>query len=85
MQIKFIKFFAWESRWIERTLDARENEMKWMVKARLNTVLFYTLWSLTPILISATSFCVFVATGHQLTIATAFTVSFVVSLYPSSC
>ncbi|KAL1762723.1 hypothetical protein FB107DRAFT_198344 [Schizophyllum commune] len=71
--IKFIKFFAWESRWIERTLDARENEMKWMIKARLNTVLFYTLWSLTPILISATSFCVFVATGHQLTIATAFT------------
>ncbi|KAL1696726.1 hypothetical protein GGG16DRAFT_43160 [Schizophyllum commune] len=71
--IKFIKFFSWESRWIERTLDARENEMKWMIKARLNTVLFYTLWSLTPILISATSFCVFVATGHQLTIATAFT------------
>uniref|UniRef100_D8Q0Y8 Multidrug resistance-associated ABC transporter n=1 Tax=Schizophyllum commune (strain H4-8 / FGSC 9210) TaxID=578458 RepID=D8Q0Y8_SCHCM len=71
--IKFIKFFAWESRWIERTLDARENEMKWMIKARLNTVLFYTVWSLTPILISATSFCVFVATGHQLTIATAFT------------
>ena len=30
--IKFIKFFAWEDRWINRALDAREEEMKWMVK-----------------------------------------------------
>ncbi len=30
--IKFIKFFAWEDRWIERVLDAREVEMQWMIK-----------------------------------------------------
>jgi hypothetical protein len=30
--VKFIKFFAWEEQWIKRTLDAREVEIKWMVK-----------------------------------------------------
>ena len=30
--VKFIKFFAWEERWIGRALDAREVEMQWMVK-----------------------------------------------------
>ena len=32
IQVKFIKFFAWEDRWIKRALDAREVEMQWMVK-----------------------------------------------------
>jgi hypothetical protein len=31
-QIKLIKFFAWEERWIDRAMTAREEEMKWMVK-----------------------------------------------------
>ncbi|EEB90419.1 hypothetical protein MPER_11378 [Moniliophthora perniciosa FA553] len=31
-QVKFIKFFAWEERWIDRAMDARGQEMKWMVK-----------------------------------------------------
>jgi hypothetical protein len=31
-QVKFIKFFAWEEQWIQRALDAREIEMKWMIK-----------------------------------------------------
>ncbi|KAJ7881539.1 hypothetical protein B0H14DRAFT_3760425 [Mycena olivaceomarginata] len=31
--VKFIKFFAWEERWIKRALDAREVEMKWMIKS----------------------------------------------------
>ena len=30
--IKFVKFFAWEDRWIQRALDAREVEMQWMIK-----------------------------------------------------
>lgn len=30
--VKFIKFFAWEERWIQRALDAREFELKWMIK-----------------------------------------------------
>ena len=31
-QIKFIKYFAWEERWIDRTLEAREAELKWIIK-----------------------------------------------------
>lgn len=30
--VKFIKFFAWEGRWIDRVMDARGVEMGWMVK-----------------------------------------------------
>ena len=30
--VKFIKFFAWESQWIKRVMDAREVEMQWMIK-----------------------------------------------------
>ena len=31
-QVKFIKFFAWEDRWIQRVMEARKVEMEWMVK-----------------------------------------------------
>ncbi|KAG5653253.1 hypothetical protein H0H81_001510 [Sphagnurus paluster] len=71
--VKFIKFFAWEERWIGRALDAREVEMQWMVKARVNSVLFYVLWTCAPILVSVISFFVYVAQGNQLTIPVAFT------------
>ncbi|TFK37295.1 multidrug resistance-associated ABC transporter [Crucibulum laeve] len=71
--VKFIKFFAWEERWIGRALDARENEMKWMVKARINSVMFYLLWTCAPILVSIISFFVYVMQGNELTVSTAFT------------
>ncbi|KXN85925.1 ATP-dependent bile acid permease [Leucoagaricus sp. SymC.cos] len=71
--VKFIKFFAWEDRWIDRAMDARQNELRWMVKARLNSVMFYFLWSCAPILVSITSFFVYVLQGHVLDVSTAFT------------
>jgi hypothetical protein len=75
-------------------MDAREVEMRWMVKgmhektrfivmvpfllflfaARLNSVLFYILWTCAPILVSIISFTTYVMLGNQLTISTAFTV-----------
>uniref|UniRef100_A0A8H8CJP6 Multidrug resistance-associated ABC transporter n=1 Tax=Psilocybe cubensis TaxID=181762 RepID=A0A8H8CJP6_PSICU len=71
--VKFIKFFAWEERWIGKALDAREFEMKWMVKARINSVLFGLLWTTAPILVSIISFMAYVLQGNELTISTAFT------------
>ncbi|KAF5378578.1 hypothetical protein D9615_007121 [Tricholomella constricta] len=71
--VKFIKFFAWEERWIGRALDAREVEMQWMIKARVNSVLFYLLWTCAPILVSVISFFAYVAQGKELTIPIAFT------------
>lgn len=31
-QVKFIKFFAWEDRWIKRVSDTRRVELQWLVK-----------------------------------------------------
>ncbi|KAJ7057949.1 hypothetical protein C8F01DRAFT_1210797 [Mycena amicta] len=71
--IKFVKFFAWEERWIDRALTARGNELKWMVKARINGVGFYILWMAAPIFISVISFATYVMLGNELTIGKAFT------------
>ncbi|KAF8890917.1 multidrug resistance-associated ABC transporter [Infundibulicybe gibba] len=71
--VKFIKFFAWEGRWIDRALDAREVEMKWMIKARINSVMFYLLWTCAPILVSIISFFAYVMQGKELTVSVAFT------------
>lgn len=71
--IKFIKFFAWEGRWIDRVSDARATEMKWMIKSRVNSIMFQMLWSCAPVLVSITSFLVFVLQGNELTVSTAFT------------
>ena len=72
--IKFIKFFAWEDRWIARALDARKKEIDWLIKSRLNSVLFQSLWTTAPILVSVIAFfCYVVAEGRELTVGTAFT------------
>ncbi|KAJ6631472.1 multidrug resistance-associated ABC transporter [Mycena sp. CBHHK59/15] len=71
--VKFIKFFAWEQRWIDRALNARNIEIKWMIKARINGVGFYALWITAPIFISVISFFTYVMLGNELTISTAFT------------
>ncbi|TCD65592.1 hypothetical protein EIP91_002477 [Steccherinum ochraceum] len=71
--VKFIKFFAWEERWIKRVLDARETELQWFIRARINSVLFSLIWTLAPILISVSAFFVYVLQGHELTVGTAFT------------
>jgi len=72
--IKFIKFFAWEDRWIQRALDSRKHELKWLVKSRMNSIMFQILWTTAPILVSIISFLTFVAQGKELTLGTAFTV-----------
>ncbi|KAJ6577612.1 multidrug resistance-associated ABC transporter [Mycena capillaripes] len=71
--VKFIKLFAWEERWIKRALDAREVEMKWMIKSRLNSLMFFLIWALAPILLSTISFFTYVMLGNKLTVGTAFT------------
>ncbi|KAF7329693.1 hypothetical protein MKEN_00232500 [Mycena kentingensis (nom. inval.)] len=70
--IKFVKLAAWETRWIDRVLGARAEEIRWMVRSRLNRIGFFCLWVTTPILISVTSFCTYVLLGNEL-ISKAFT------------
>lgn len=60
-------------------MDAREIEIKWLIKARLNSVLFYLLWSCAPILVSIISFFVYVMQGKELSVSIAFTVCLITS------
>ena len=71
--IKFIKFFAWEDRWTQRTMDARKKELSWLVKSRINSVLFSAIWTLAPVLVSVVSFASYIWLGNQLTVSVAFT------------
>ena len=71
--IKFIKFFAWEHRWTQLTMDAREKELLWLVKLRINSILLFTVWTLVPILVSIISFGSYIWFGNQLTVSAAFT------------
>ncbi|KAJ7303772.1 hypothetical protein DFH08DRAFT_793782 [Mycena albidolilacea] len=78
--IKFIKFFAWEERWIDRAMAAREEEMRWMLKgtfifpsANINSVVLSGLWRFAPISLSLVSFFTYVWLGNELTVGTAFT------------
>ncbi|KAI9454319.1 hypothetical protein HD554DRAFT_2151146 [Boletus coccyginus] len=66
-------FFAWEERWIDRAVDARKVEIGWMIKARLNSIMFSAIWTSAPILGSLISFFAYVYQGNQLTVSTAFT------------
>ncbi|KAJ7505211.1 hypothetical protein B0H11DRAFT_1977471 [Mycena galericulata] len=71
--IKFVKYFSWEELWIGRAMEARNEEMAWRLKGRLNNVLFQCVWSITPIMLSIISFFTYVWMGNTLTIAKAFT------------
>ncbi|KAG8908992.1 hypothetical protein FRB99_000095 [Tulasnella sp. 403] len=71
--VKFIKFFAWEAQWVKRAQDARQYELGWLIKDRINSTLFSFLWSLAPTFVSIVSFFAYIYAGNELSISTAFT------------
>ncbi|TFK50640.1 multidrug resistance-associated ABC transporter [Heliocybe sulcata] len=71
--VKFIKFFAWENRWIDRVMNARHKEIQWMIKSRINSLILSLLWTCAPILVSLVSFTTYVMLGNELTVSVAFT------------
>ncbi|CAE6396795.1 unnamed protein product [Rhizoctonia solani] len=71
--IKFIKFSAWESRWVNRVLDARSDELKWLRKLKVSFFFLGMMWDVVPTLISAISFsCFALVAKKQLTVDIAF-------------
>lgn len=38
--VKFIKFFAWEGRWIDRALESRRKEIAWLIKGDISNSWF---------------------------------------------
>ncbi|KAF8211386.1 multidrug resistance-associated ABC transporter [Mycena galopus ATCC 62051] len=71
--IKFIKFGGAEERWLKKANDARDIELSWLRKVRFLQVAIHMTWLLLPLLISVSSFYVYVRQGNVLTVATAFT------------
>lgn len=49
--------------------------MRWIRKARTNSIMLQALWTTAPILVSVVSFFVYVEGKNDLDVATAFTVS----------
>ncbi|CAE6455347.1 unnamed protein product, partial [Rhizoctonia solani] len=71
--IKFIQFSAWESRWIQRVLEARNLEVKWLSKLKLTNFFMSMLWDLVPILVAAIGFsCFTLIAKRELTVDIAF-------------
>ncbi|CAK5270991.1 unnamed protein product [Mycena citricolor] len=71
--IKFVKFFAWETKWTAKVMAAREAELKWLAKLRLNSIMFTALFISVPISLSVASFCCYILLGNELTVSKAFT------------
>ncbi|EIW69963.1 hypothetical protein TREMEDRAFT_38635 [Tremella mesenterica DSM 1558] len=72
--IQFIKFFAWTEQWKGRAADARNKELKQLIRSSINSVIFSLLWSLVPILVTLLSFfCYIVIEKRELTVSVAFT------------
>ncbi|KAJ7047568.1 P-loop containing nucleoside triphosphate hydrolase protein [Mycena alexandri] len=80
--IKFIKLGGAEERWLTKANDARDVELTWLVKSRFMEIAFHITWMLLPVLISVSSFYVYVKQGNDLTVATAFTFSAPLSAVP---
>ncbi|KAG8741815.1 hypothetical protein FRC12_015533, partial [Ceratobasidium sp. 428] len=59
LAIKFIKYSAWESRWISRILEARDEELRWLKTLKLTMFSLGLLWEVVPVLVSAISFAFF--------------------------
>ncbi|KAI7904063.1 P-loop containing nucleoside triphosphate hydrolase protein [Cokeromyces recurvatus] len=72
--IRQIKFFAWETNWEKRIMEAREVELHHLGITYLSDVLFTFLWQGSPILVTLVSFWSFTKLeGQQLTAPIAFT------------
>ncbi|KAI0671861.1 P-loop containing nucleoside triphosphate hydrolase protein [Trametes maxima] len=72
--IRFLKFYGWESRWSERARQARENELSWKVKENVVDVFITFIWNWMPSAIALGTFvCYTVIAGERLTVVKAFT------------
>ncbi|KAI6042761.1 hypothetical protein EDC04DRAFT_3058052 [Pisolithus marmoratus] len=71
--VRFIKFFTWEDSWIARVMKARDREMDWLKRSRINSIASAAVWAAAPVLVSFCSFFAYVRQGNRLTPSIAFT------------
>ncbi|GAN04018.1 multidrug resistance-associated ABC transporter [Mucor ambiguus] len=73
--IRQIKFFAWETNWEKRVMEARDAELAQLAITYINGIFFSLVWQGAPILVTLVSFFVFTKIqGNELTAPIAFTV-----------
>ncbi|KAI9018109.1 P-loop containing nucleoside triphosphate hydrolase protein [Phycomyces nitens] len=72
--IRQIKFFAWESNWEKRIMEARNIELSHLRMVFIIDIIFGLLWQGSPILVTVISFWYFTKIeGNELTAPVAFT------------
>nr|GAT43756.1 predicted protein [Mycena chlorophos] len=71
--VKFVKFFAWEERWMNHVMESRDQEIVFMTRQRFYTTMFNGVWNFGPLANSLVSFATYVWLGNELTVAKAFT------------
>ncbi|THH32259.1 hypothetical protein EUX98_g1936 [Antrodiella citrinella] len=72
--IRFLKFYGWETRWTQRVRDSRENELKWRVRENVVSTLISFIWIWIPSATALSCFlCYTYVAGQKLTVSKAFT------------
>ncbi|KAH8100998.1 P-loop containing nucleoside triphosphate hydrolase protein [Cristinia sonorae] len=72
--IRFLKFYGWETRWTQRVRDSRENELKWRVRENIVSTLISFIWIWIPSATALSCFlCYTLIAKEKLTVSKAFT------------
>ncbi|KAG0185773.1 hypothetical protein DFQ28_008806, partial [Apophysomyces sp. BC1034] len=72
--IRQIKFFAWESQWEKRIMEARTTELKHLRTVYWSNILFHFMWEGLPLMVTIVSFWSYTKLqGQELSAAVAFT------------
>ncbi|KAL6301359.1 P-loop containing nucleoside triphosphate hydrolase protein [Sparassis latifolia] len=72
--VRFLKFYGWESRWAQLVKGSRETELKWRVKQNIVSVAIAFVWTWMPSATALSSFlCYTLVAGERLTVSKAFT------------
>ncbi|CAL1717117.1 unnamed protein product [Somion occarium] len=72
--IRFLKFYGWETGWTNKVRESRENELRWRVKENIVNTLISFIWTWIPSATALSSFlCYTMIAREQLTVSKAFT------------
>ncbi|KAI0091009.1 pleiotropic drug resistance ABC transporter [Irpex rosettiformis] len=72
--VRFLKFYGWETRWTQRVRESRETELRWRVKENIVSVAISFIWTWMPSATALLTFlCYTLIAKQQLTVAKAFT------------
>lgn len=71
--IRVLKVHVWEERFLEKVLNIRQYELKYLKGRKYLDALCVYFWATTPVVISILTFATYSLMGHQLTAATVFT------------